>query len=244
MTAPIVFIDTETTGLHADRRSWEIAMIRRPALPGHPDNLTIVIEDVDLSNADLIALKIGRFHERHVRADELVGRGKTMPKGSILTSEAAAARTVELWTRGAHIVGAVPNFDTETLAAMLRRHGLCPAWHYHLIDVEALAFGWLHGVAAHGHSSVACADSPVDCVAWSHMVEFGMAEDDGPDITSLPWKSDSLSRACGVEPPSEEERHTAMGDACWAMRLYDRIIGSDVAVAPQPRMRLGGEMGA
>lgn len=43
----------------------------------------------------------------------------------------------------------------------------------------------------------------------------------------LPWKSDNVSRVCGVEPPSEQERHTAMGDALWAMRLYDRISGAE-----------------
>lgn len=208
---PIVFLDTETTSLNPNRRPWEVGMIRRPALPGQSDCLTIMIEDVDLSEADLISLKIGRFHERHVRLDELVARGETMPKGSILTSEAAAARTIELWTRGAHIVGAVPNFDTETLAAMLRRHGFCPSWYYHLIDVENLAVGWLNGQLEAWRSSPNRTNS--------HPLL------DALDKASLPWKSDELSRACGVEPPTDEERHTAMGDARWAMRLYDQITG-------------------
>jgi hypothetical protein len=34
-----------------------------------------------------------------------------------------------------------------------------------------------------------------------------------------------LSFAVGVEPPRVGERHTAMGDARWAMRLYDAITG-------------------
>lgn len=190
--APIVFLDTETTGLHPNRRPWEIAMIRRPALPGQADNVTILVEDVDLSFADLRALQIGRFYERHTRLDALVSRGEKMPAGTILVPESEAARTVEQWTRGAHIVGAVPNFDAETLAAMLLRHRLCPAWHYHLIDVENLIVGWL---AAKG------LESP------------------------LPWKSDELSEAVSVAPPSDQERHTAMGDAWWAMRIYDRIVG-------------------
>lgn len=45
------------------------------------------------------------------------------------------------------------------------------------------------------------------------------------DEIGLPWKSDDLSRACGVEPPTEDERHTALGDARWVMRLYDAITG-------------------
>lgn len=29
----------------------------------------------------------------------------------------------------------------------------------------------------------------------------------------------------GVQPPSEQDRHTALGDALWAQRLYDAITG-------------------
>lgn len=198
MSAPLVFLDTETTGLHADRRAWEIAMIRRDDGLGDRSVL-IQVSDVDLAGAELIGLRIGRFHERHEQYVDGWNRSKADRGESLrVLPEAEAARLVEQWTRGAHIVGAVPNFDTETLAAMLRRHRLCPAWHYHLIDVETLALGWLH--------------------AWDRQPE-------GFDASSLPWKSDEISRACGVEPPTEEERHTAMGDAQWAMRLYDQIIG-------------------
>ena len=41
-----------------------------------------------------------------------------------------------------------------------------------------------------------------------------------------PWHVDDLSRACGVDPARPEERHTALGDARWAMRLYDAIVRS------------------
>ncbi|WP_280454142.1 hypothetical protein [Nocardia brasiliensis] len=219
MSAPLVFLDTETTGLHAARRPWEIAMIRREP-DGAERRMTIYIADVDASRAELSGLNIGRFHERHpqyrtrtVESDMYdPWEGSGLSPNERLLSEYEAARIVEVWTRGAHLVGAVPNFDTETLAAMMRRAGLCPAWHYHLIDVETLAIGWLYGLAAHGHSSLACMDAPIDC------------DVDSMPLT-LPWKSDALSRACGVEPPSDEERHTAMGDAQWAMRLYDQITG-------------------
>lgn len=36
-----------------------------------------------------------------------------------------------------------------------------------------------------------------------------------------------LARAVGVEPPTDE-RHTAMGDARWAMAVYDAITGGAV----------------
>ena len=59
-------------------------------------------------------------------------------------------------------------------------------WHYHLVDVEALAAGKL-GIAP-------------------------------------PWKSDELSAALGVTI-TEDDRHTALGDAKWAMRIYDAVMG-------------------
>src|SRR5690606_15714544 len=113
-------------------------------------------------------------------------------------------------------VGSVPNFDTETLAAMLRRHRLCPAWHYHLIDVEALAVGYLHGRAVElDRSGEQFSGEPWDAPAneASRLRTY----------TGMPWRSDNLSAAIGVEPPTTDERHTAMGDARWAMRMYDAI---------------------
>lgn len=222
MSAPIVFLDIETTGLHHDRRPWEIGMIRREP-DGAQRELTIYISDVDLAHAELIGLNIGRFYDRHPMYWTEVGGAFTMDTridddtivdpfdaderlhaDQALHPEKRAAVLVERWTRGAHIVGSVPNFDTETLAAMLRRHGLCPAWHYHLIDVENLAVGFLR------------ADARAPGVIVPEFVTEAM---------TLPWKSDDLSRACGVEPPTAEERHTALGDARWAMRMYDRITG-------------------
>ena len=34
----------------------------------------------------------------------------------------------------------------------------------------------------------------------------------------------SLSRQCGVKPPTAAQRHTALGDARWAMRWYDKLV--------------------
>ena len=192
MTKPLCFIDTETTGVHPARLPWEIAIIRREP-DGTQRETLLQISPVDLSGADPFGLKIGRFYER------AAGYGTTTLDTEI-HREAHAAEIVERETRGAHLVGAVPNFDTETLDAMLRRHGLIPAWHYHLIDVEALAIGYLHG-----------RDTENPAGAYSDAA------------TELPWDSNAISKACGIEPPAEDERHTAMGDARWAMRLYDAI---------------------
>jgi hypothetical protein len=221
MTTPIVFLDTETTSLRPDRRAWDIGIIRREP-DGIEREITLFVSDIDLSGADLIALRIGHFYERHPMYRAEIGGAfvaetedddtvdfnqaqQLLDTDECLYPERRVAQIVERWTRGAHIVGSVPNFDTECLAAMLRRHGLCPAWHYHLIDVEPLAIGWLRGLmSADGYADKSfCTD--ID--------------------TEPPWKSDDISRACGVEPPGDDERHTAMGDAKWVARLFDRITG-------------------
>lgn len=196
MTAPLCFIDTETTGVHPDRKVWEVAMIRRD---GDREQIADFFVDVDLSQADLFGLNIGQFYDRHPAGRWFSNQGgpTELPKGSNSgrhLDRETAARIVARFTHGAHLVGAVPNFDTETLAPLLREQGYLPAWHYHLIDVEALAVGYLAGRFSR---------RPAD---------------------SLPWKSDEISTMCGVEPATDEERHTALGDARWAMRLYDAIV--------------------
>lgn len=101
-------------------------IVRRPGEPDREYQWFVDDLDLDLGNADPFALKIGRpFPD-------------TLPP-----SEADVLRQVEPLTRGAHLVGCVPNFDAEVIAARMRAHGLLPSWHYHLIDVETLAVGCL-----------------------------------------------------------------------------------------------------
>ena len=204
---PLCFIDTETTGVHPDRRVWEVAIIRRDDNGQREASFFV---DADLSNADPFGLRVGRFYERHPHYN-------TSAEGNIY-SEDEAAEFVEEWTRGAHLVGAVPNFDADCLDKMLRRHKLIPAWHYHLIDVEAMAVGHLHG---QGWGRCSCGAEAAGKIG--HPVEANCKK--FTPAPELPWRSDDLSRACGVEPPADDERHTALGDARWAMRWYDAMTG-------------------
>jgi hypothetical protein len=118
-------------------------------------------------------------------------------------------------THGLHLAGAVVSFDAERLWKLLRANGECPMWHYHLIEVEALAAGWVAaqciGQANDGKSR---GTIPVSV--------------DGKIIDNIngrpPWKSDSLSRAVGVEP-DDFDRHTALGDARWAKAIYEAVMG-------------------
>jgi hypothetical protein len=139
----------------------------------------------DLSKADPMALKIGRFYERTADLPPLAGfKNDDGVSWSLLEYVALeVARNLD----GRHIVGAVPSFDDVMLKAFLRKNGQAPTWHYHLIDVEALIAGKL-GIQP-------------------------------------PWKSDELSLKIGVEPPNDEDRHTAIGDARWVKQMYEVVMG-------------------
>jgi hypothetical protein len=199
----LCFIDTETTSLRHDRRAWEVGLIvRRVAAPDHEVQLLIRSEDLDLGNADVMSLKIGRFYDRHPQ-----GRGDGhLPGGARLVSEADAMAEVEFLTRGAHLVGAVPNFDADVLSARMRANGICPSWHYHLVCVENLAVGYLGGSEAFGRSP------------------SGSVRQKIRDLITPPWKSDDLSAVLGIKV-SDEDRHTALGDAKWARAIYDAVMG-------------------
>lgn len=141
----LVFIDTETTSLRPDRRAWDIGLIvRDPGKPDIEEQWFIAARDLDLGNSDPFALRIGRFYERHPEpSTPIKGRDPWGSDIGEIYNEYVVLEWVEELTRGAHLVGAVPNFDAEVLAARMRAHGLAPSWHHHLIDVEALAVGWL-----------------------------------------------------------------------------------------------------
>jgi len=199
----VVFLDTETTSLRHDRRAWEVGLIVRD--PGKPDaehQWFVDMYDLDLGNADVMSLKIGRFYDRHPQARDGQDEG-----WADTVSELEVMRRVEQLTRGAHIVGAVPNFDTEVLGARMRANGICPSWHYHLCYVEALTVGYLAGRGIDGIQG-----DPEGATARTF------------DPRDLPWKSDDLSAALGITV-SDEDRHTALGDARWARAIYDAVTG-------------------
>lgn len=191
MTATICAVDTETDGVHPDRNAWEVALIRRDE--NGQRELSFFME-IDLSTADPFGLRVGRFYDRHPVGRWLAKQTEGLvpvPGDANLWSCTDAAYAIAQMTHGAHLVGAVPNFDAEVFDHLLRKNGLSPGWHYHLVDVEALAVGF---AAAKGLA------------------------------LAPPWKSDTLMDEIGVESPAEEDRHTALGDARWALRVYDAVM--------------------
>ncbi len=182
----VVFLDTETTGLSLDDDIWEFATIVRD--PGEPDVEWPGFIEHDLDKAAQLPERFLADHDARYAAEDALTRG-------------AAAMLLDGLLRGAHIVGAVPNFDTERIAILLRAHGIEPAWHYHLIDVENLAVGYIMG-------------------------RYGIAEPAESDAVTLPWDSDKVSAAIGVTVP-DGERHTALGDARWARDIFDVVMGAE-----------------
>jgi hypothetical protein len=215
----ICFIDTETTGLDPVRHGiWEVALIT-------PDSCEHVWQfPVDEMAADPIALNIGRYWERRwpddcevtaldaiYDAHKPTSRRKNFPgQGRAITPTTTWCRHFRDLTAGLHLAGAVVSFDEERLRRLLRRNGVLHRWHYHLIDVEALAAGYLSGLATASR-------------------ELGDPKADGPTDEEIrliqpPWKSDGLSAALGVDP-EDFERHTALGDAKWARAIWDAVTG-------------------
>ncbi|MBF6333667.1 hypothetical protein [Nocardia transvalensis] len=190
---PTVYLDTETTHLHPDyRHVWEIGMVLDDGNAGPLRETRIFIADVDLADADERSLEISGFYRRHPQYCTPEGLDHPLSTGEsgLLTARDAAV-VVERWTRSAIVAGIVPSFDAEGLARMLRVHRLRPAWKYYLRDVATHAEGWLNGRASLGV----------------------------PLPVPAPVTAEQISLACGIQPPGPDERHTALGDARWAMRL-------------------------
>lgn len=196
---PVVFVDTETTGLGPDRVPWEIAVIRRDPDTGSETAYRWFLPLTDVSAVDGFALRVGRFWDRHPYGRHLSGKAGKGGAWHLEVSdpELVAGQLMQL-THGATWVGANPAFDAQLVELLLRKHGMQPTWDYHLIDTTVLALGFLHSQAG-----------------------FGVVERPG-----VPYRSQQLTELLGVEPTSEDERHTALGDARWCQRLYDRITGA------------------
>lgn len=200
---PIVAVDVESDGLYFGRQAWEIGLIRRDE-DGERERSFFL--EVDLERAELVGLNVGRFYERHPYGRYLSGRVDTRVeagwKGPLLHRH-AAAEAVARFTHGAHLLTSAPVFDVDVLTRLLVDNNLCPAWDHHVIDVQSQARGYLRGAEA---------------IRWELLSSVELKRQ-----PLLPWRSDDLSRACGVEPPGPQERHTALGDARWVMRWHDRI---------------------
>ena len=179
----IVMCDTETTGLDPDRHQiWEVGVIHWVPVvvpPGHSPRLQRVEKrwflPVDLTTADTMALRIGRFHERHPNGVHFPRSWSPNPQAVVgITPLEKFAREFVQITDGKHLVGAVISFDDQRLSKLLRAAGQPLTAHYHSLEIEAMVYGFL-----------------------SHR----MPDLDIP----LPFKSDDLSDLLGVDRSGFEE---------------------------------------
>lgn len=124
------FVDTETTGLNPNLHPiWETAVVVDGAAHVWQTKLT----NIQLGHADPYALELNGFHERY-------------DPDRALTPRASVDLFVDA-VRGRHLIGAIPSFDEERIRRMYVAEYGWPTgkfpWHYRVIDVEAMAVGWL-----------------------------------------------------------------------------------------------------
>jgi hypothetical protein len=232
--ARFAFFDLETVTLEPRHDViWEAGVITRDGLLGKPTHWRFQLRP-NMDVAVQKALDVGRFAERYIipAGVEAIGWADHLPDDvgpAHLTHDAAAT-----WLRklldGRIVVGAVASFDTVRTGLYLAAHGFpwpeCEPWHYRPVCVETLAVGWLAGRASAG-------------LGWSDfqavLADAMPAPADQPLVLTQgqltwPWKSEALSLACGVRPPSPADRHTAIGDARWAMRWFDALVAAGVPI--------------
>lgn len=120
----LCFIDTETTGLDYDRHdAYEVCWWREDA-----NGPQTAVLPHSLDNADDVALKVGRYHERGITP------GDHQPRR-------AHRQLLRHDLVGVTLVGSNPAFD----AAFLRRALRAAPWHHRLINVAEggmWVFGW------------------------------------------------------------------------------------------------------
>lgn len=214
---PIVFIDTETTSLGLAAHPWEIAVIRRetkggpvarPALVTTNDTWVLQV-DYDFrtlpAGTAAQALSVGGWLERGAHGstylDEVNRDGVNVERGDEMQ---VATRLAELLRDEPILVGVGVHFDAAVLSRMFARHGLAEEpWHYSIVDLKSATWGFYRGRAVDMTSDVIVSQAP------------------------LPVRSEKLAAALCVAPPSDAERHTALGDARWAARWFDRLVGGE-----------------
>ena len=194
MTAPLCFLDTETTGLGPDRHIWEIAAILR-----NPDGTETEYHAFVQHDQDRAASLPESFRTDH---DARYVEGRALTPAGVVDDLTILLRTDGGYHDRPHIVGAVPSFDTQILEMLFGYHGHKIPWHHHIQDAETLSLGYVAALAREYPGS-----------RFADYMKAG----------APPVDSDKLSALIGVEP-AQFERHTAMGDVRWSRAMWDTVM--------------------
>lgn len=214
-----LFLDTETDGVRRDRRVWDVGMVYYDA-DGIRHQTSMLVKDIDLSQAEPSGLTFAHFRQRHPKA------GGTPEPGTKVLPEAQVAEEVFRATFGAVAAGIVVNFDTEALDNMLRRNGFCMTNWHHLVCVENRALG---AIQAHAHHVPALRDTHAELLTQANQGR---------------WDTDAIAAAYGITLP-EAMRHTAIGDAILAEMIHlasvvDNVVPeAGVVWTPSTEVQLG-----
>ena len=133
MTDTIVFLDTETLGVHPDAPIWDFAALRREA-DGTADVIQFTIQHDPGGWLDDLPERFQQdYRTRYIHDDA--------------ATEWAAAAVIDVYTRGALVVCCNPLFDLDSkrVTNLLQRNGIEPTWHYHPLDISSMAIGYLAG---------------------------------------------------------------------------------------------------
>lgn len=221
----LIFLDTETTGLRPDIHCpWEIAWVtavhdteRGVLMEVSRRHAFVELDEMQQANADPFALQVGGYQDRYIETDSVVYTDVVdqLNEDIWFTRCVAVDVSCEDFDGVApppppiHLVGAIPSFDHAMICQQWIGwpgfgEGL---WHYHLIDIEALAVGYING-------------------------RNDGERDPYPEFPPVIWpvRSDDIGPRIGIPPVEEALRHTAMGDALHAQTMYRMIYDLDQTV--------------
>lgn len=202
----IVFIDTETTGLHPELdEPWEIAWIVRDLARERDTEGSILVEH----NTERAALLPPAF-----KADY---EARWKPQNAVPRSHAAHILQGVFDHAGVGprpcVVGLVPSFDTVRLERMMRSADVTAPWHYQIKCLESMALGWITSRLLYDGSMEWSERATLQALVW--------------DLTTdgKSPRSDALARALGVEP-DDFDRHQGLGDCRMGVAMWDAMFGS------------------
>lgn len=152
----IVSLDLETTGLNIDMHEvWEVGIV--PVDTGR-DPMHFQFQVTDLINAEVPALKVGKFYERFDWIED-TRLARDMLVDGVIKDEEAKVETPDFehkaltgaaescWRIAKELEGAVlmglnvGSFDAPFLRKLLNKYGHSPTWNHRYLELGSFAAG-------------------------------------------------------------------------------------------------------